>query len=79
MKDRGEPGRKIEGGGGVADNALGVAWLEVVGEPPGEDSCGDERPVSVERVGRFCRCVSSETADDSTSLSKDRRKLGPWP
>ena len=73
----GEPGRKTEGGGGVADKARGLAWLEAVGETPGDDSCGEERPVADDRVGRFRCVVSSETADDSTSLSRDWRKLGP--
>ena len=71
----GEPGRKTEVGGGVADRARGLAWFEVVGEAPGEETRGDEWPVADGREGRGWAMSGAE--DDSTSRSRDCRKLGP--
>lgn len=53
--------------------------MEVVGEAPGDDNCGEEWPVVDSSNGRVWPFVSSGAADDSTSLSNDWRKLGPLP
>jgi hypothetical protein len=78
----GDPGRVEEYGVGVVDVARGLGWLDAVGEAPGEEYRGEEWSDGA-RYGklsiRLCPVPSSGAAEDSTSLSKDCRKLGPAP
>ena len=37
VNEKGDAGRVDKNGGGVVDNARGLAWFEVVGEAPGEE------------------------------------------
>ena len=41
VSEKGEPGRGVVCGGGVVEPGRGVAWLDVVGDGPGEDGWGE--------------------------------------
>ena len=71
VSENGDNGRVALWGGGVRERARGLAWFEVGGDAPGEETRGEELPVADESVGRVCPFVSSGAALASTSFSRD--------
>ena len=71
VRDSGEPERGDKDGGGVAETARGLAWLDVGGEVNGDEYEGDERPACRTFEERCGPITSSGGVEHSTSLRRD--------